>query len=149
VAEFEGFDAKEWDEHVNFAERGAEFADMIQTAPNHIHIIDNLEMDDEFYRVGGHIDAIWRALRGGVAIIALHKDPAKPWALGGMGSAKRPRLYLTLEPKKDLSGNIMRVRKFKNWRTKTNLKNRVFSYHLVRGCKIMPDDPPVKEVPPD
>jgi len=148
VSQFDDFNfvgAAEWDKHVHFAERGGDFADVVKLFPNDVHIIDNLEMDDEFYRVGSHVDAIWKALKGGVALIALHKDPAKAYGLGGMGSAKRPRMYLTLEPKKDLSGNIMRVRKFKNWRGDINLKNRVFGFKLVRGCKIISDDPPARE----
>ncbi len=138
VANFEDYDPTEWDEKVKFHEQSENFGDVVRLYPDAIHIIDNLELDDEFYRVGGLINDIWKALRKGVAIIGLHKDPGKSWALGGMGSVKRPRLYFTLEPKKDYTGNIMQVRKIKNWRDKlTNIKGKTFEFKLIRGCKIL------------
>ncbi len=138
VANFEDYDPAEWDEKVKFHEQSENFADVVRLYPDAIHIIDNLELDDEFYRVGGLINDIWKALGKGVAIIGLHKDPGKSWALGGMGSAKRPRLYFTLEPKKDYTGSIMQGRKIKNWRDKlTNIKGKTFEFKLIRGCKIL------------
>jgi hypothetical protein len=138
VSNFEDYIPGEWDKHVKFYERSEQFADVVGLYPDAIHIIDNLEMDDEFYKVGGLINEIFRALDKGVAIIGLHKDPGKSWALGGMGSAKRPRLYFTLEPKKDHSGNILQVRKIKNWRDKlTNIKGKTFEFKLLKGCRII------------
>jgi hypothetical protein len=137
VENFDDFDEKMWDEKVNFAERSEEFEDVVKLYPDAIHIIDNLELHDNFYLVGGMIDAIWRALGKGVVIIGLHKDKGKEYAQGGMASIKRPRLWLDLAPRKG-GGNTMKVGKFKNWRDKlTNIKNMTFDFHLVKGCKIV------------
>ncbi len=137
VENFDDFDEKLWDENVKFAERSGEFEDVVKLYPDAIHIIDNLELHDNFYLVGGMIDAIWRSLGKGVAIVGLHKDKGKDYAQGGMASIKRPRLWLDLAPRKG-GGNQMKVGKFKNWRDKlTNIKNMTFDYHLVKGCKIV------------
>lgn len=137
VENFDDFTAAEWDSKVNFAERADNFEDVVKIYPDAIHIIDNLELHDDFYVIGKMIDSIWRSLGKGVAIIGYHKDPNKIYAQGGMASIKRPRLWLDLMPRKG-GGNVMKVGKFKNWRDKmTNIKNRTFEYHLVRGCKIV------------
>jgi len=134
---FEDFDADLWVEKVKFAERDEKFEDVIKLYPDAIHILDNLEMHDDFYLVGREINAIWRALGKGVAIIGLHKEKGKEYALGGMQMAKRPKLWLNLESRKG-GGNIMKVAKIKNWRDKlTNIKNMTFDFHLIQGCRII------------
>ena len=134
---FENFNEQEWDEKIIFSERSENFADVVSLFPDAIHIIDNLEMNDNFYQVGGLIDSIWKALDKGIVFIGLHKDAVKEYGLGGMASVKRARLWLDLKPKKG-GGNIMQVNKFKNWRDKlTNIKGKIFEYRLVRGCKII------------
>lgn len=134
---FDTFVEEQWDEAIKFHERSENFADVVALYPDAIHIIDNLEMNDNFYMVGGLIDSIWRALDKGVAFIGLHKDPGKEYGLGGMASVKRTRLWLDLKPKKG-GGNIMEVKKFKNWRDKhTNIKGRILEYKLIKGCKIL------------
>ncbi len=138
VANFDDYNPEVWDQKVEFHERSEEFEDVIRLYPDGIHIVDNLEMHDDFYKISGYIDKIWRPLKGGIVFIALHKDPGKSWGLGGMGSAKRPRLIIRLEPKKDYSGNIASIRKINNWRDKmTNIKGKTFDYSLVKGCKII------------
>ena len=137
VENFEEFNEAKWDESVFFGERSDEFADVVSLYPDAIHIIDNLELHDNFYLVGGLLDSIWRGLGKGVVIVGLHKDKGKDYAQGGMAMAKRPRLWLNLEPRQG-GGNIMTVNKFKNWRDKlTNIKSRTFEYYLAKGCKII------------
>ena len=134
---FEDFDAKLWAEKVKFAERDEKFEDVVKLYPDAIHIIDNLEMHEDFYLVGKDINAIWRALGKGVAIIGLHKERGKNYALGGMQMAKRPKLWINLEPRQG-GGNVAKVCKAKNWRDKlTNIKNMALDYHLVKGCRII------------
>jgi hypothetical protein len=134
---FEGFNPEVWDEQIIFAERDTDFADVVNLYPDAIHIIDNLEMHDDFYKVGGLIDSIWKALNRGVAVIGLHKDPGKVYPQGGMAALKRPRLVIDLKPKKG-GGNIAEVTKAKNWRDQmVNIKGKVFEYRLVKGCKII------------
>ncbi len=134
---FETFDAETWDQQIIFAERDADFADVVMLYPDAIHIIDNLEMHDDFYKVGGLIDSIWKALNRGVAIIGLHKDPGKIYPQGGMAALKRPRLVIDLKPRKG-GGNIAEITKAKNWRDQmVNIKGKTFEYKLVKGCRII------------
>ena len=135
---FEDFNAEVWDERIVFSERSENFADVVALYPDAIHIIDNLEMSgDDFKNAGGLIDLIWKALDKGIAFIGIHMDPGREFPVGGMQSVKRARLWMHLRPQKG-GGNIMQVKKFKNWRDKlTNIKGKTFEYRLVRGCKII------------
>lgn len=137
VSKIEGFNIKEWDEKVVFAERDADFEDVVKLYPDAIHIIDNLEVHEDFWIVGGLIDKIWKALDRGVAVIGLHKDPAKKYGSGGMASVKRPRLVVELKGKRG-GGNIAEVTKAKNWRDQhTNIKGKQIEFYLVGGNKII------------
>lgn len=139
-----GFDADYWDKHVAIWERSAVFEDVI--IPDAINIIDYLDIQaagGEFYDVGKFIHRIWNKLQKGIAIIALQKDSAKDWGKGGLGSAERARLYLSLEPGNPTKGtpNVMKVLKIKNWRNRlTNIKGKEFSFRLTNGCTFKIDD---------
>lgn len=133
-----GFNVDYWDKHLSIWERSEIFEDVIM--PDAINIIDYLDIQaagGEFYDVGKFIHRIWNKLKKGVAIIALQKDSAKDWGKGGVGSAERARLYLSLEPGNPTKGepNIMKVLKIKNWRNRlTNIKGKEFPFRLVNGC---------------
>lgn len=89
-------------------ERYDNFADVIH--PDHISIIDYLDLNSEVYLVGAEIDAIYRKLKSGVAIIGLQKPPPttiltktgakrtieRDLAYGGGFTAKRAVLYITM-----------------------------------------------------
>ncbi len=88
-------------------ERYDNFADVIH--PDHISVIDYLDLNSEVYLVGAEIDAIFRKLRNGVAIIGLQKPPPtvtffkgvkkvidRDLAYGGGFTAKRAILYVTM-----------------------------------------------------
>ena len=88
-------------------ERYDNFADVVH--PDHLSVIDYLDMDSEVYLVGAEINAIFRKLNKGVAVIALHKPPPtvtyirgekkvydRDLAYGGGFSAKRAVLYITM-----------------------------------------------------
>lgn len=88
-------------------ERYDNFADIID--PNNISVIDYLDFNSEVYLVGTEIDAIFRKLQNGVAIIGLQKPAAttiivrgekksieRDLAYGGAFSAKRAQLYISL-----------------------------------------------------
>lgn len=88
-------------------ERYDNFADVID--PDHISVIDYLDLNSEVYLVGTEIDAIFRKLNKGVAIIGLQKPPPtvtfikgikkvieRDLAYGGGFTAKRAILYLSM-----------------------------------------------------
>lgn len=92
-------------------ERYDHFADVIH--PNHVSVIDYLDMNSEVYLVGSEIDAIFRKLKDGVAVIGLQKPPPvttyvhgvkktteRDLAYGGGFTAKRAVLYLSLSANK-------------------------------------------------
>lgn len=88
-------------------ERYDNFADIIH--PEHISVIDYLDLNSEVYLVGTEIDAIFRKLTTGVAVIGLQKPPPtvtyergvkkvrdRDLAYGGGFTAKRATLYITM-----------------------------------------------------
>lgn len=92
-------------------ERYDNFADVIE--PDHLSIIDYLDFNSEVYLVGAEIDAIFRKLTTGVAIIGLQKPPPskslfrgkevmveRDLAYGGGFSIKRAILYVSLSSNK-------------------------------------------------
>lgn len=91
----------------NVYERYDNFADVIH--PDHISVLDYLDLSSEVYMVGAEIDAIFRKLNKGVAIIGLQKPPPtvvyvrgvkkvyeRDLAYGGGFTAKRAILYITM-----------------------------------------------------
>lgn len=91
----------------NTFERYDAFADIID--PNHISVIDYLDLNAEVYMAGAEIDAIFRKLQTGVAVIAMQKPPPstilvrgvkkfidRDLAYGGAFTAKRSVLYISL-----------------------------------------------------
>lgn len=83
------------------------FADVIH--PDHISVIDYLDLNSEVYLVGAEIDAIFRKLDRGVAVIGLQKPPPsvslfkgekkyieRDLAYGGAFTAKRAVLYISM-----------------------------------------------------
>ncbi|KKN71843.1 hypothetical protein LCGC14_0416970 [marine sediment metagenome] len=91
----------------NVYERYDNFSDVIH--PDHISVIDYLDFNSEVYLVGAEIDAIFRKLNKGVAVIGLQKPPPsitfvkgvkkvieRDLAYGGGFTAKRSVLYISM-----------------------------------------------------
>ncbi len=91
----------------NVYEKYDNFADVIH--PDHISVIDYLDLNSEVYLVGTEIDALFRKLKQGVVVIGLQKPPAsvtfvkgvkkvieRDLAYGGGFTAKRAVLYITM-----------------------------------------------------
>jgi hypothetical protein len=89
-----------WEQYDNFA-------DVIE--PEHLSIIDYMDMNSELYLIGDEIDKIFRKLTTGCAIIGLQKPPAavtyvrgvkkvieRDLAYGGGFTAKRAVIYVSL-----------------------------------------------------
>jgi len=88
-------------------ERYDNFADVIH--PDKISVVDYLDLNSEVYLVGAEIDALFRKLNQGVALIGLQKPPPmvtfikgvrkvveRDLGYGGGFTAKRAVLYITM-----------------------------------------------------
>ncbi len=119
-------------------ERYDNFADVIN--PDHITVIDYLDMNSEFYLVGAEIDKIFRKLKKGVAIIGMQKPPPtviftkatgqkkvieRDLAYGGGVTEKRASLYITM------GNNKLKLHRVKTPRQpKVNPNNMTFSFNF-------------------
>jgi hypothetical protein len=99
------------DAPINAYERYDNFADVIK--PDHVSVIDYLDMNSDFYLAGVEIDAIFRKLTTGVVIIGMQIPPPsttfvkgvkktidRDYAYGGGTTAKRAFIYLSLSSHK-------------------------------------------------
>lgn len=121
----------DWAE-VNFMERSRDFSDVVE--PNKINIIDYLEMNDNFFAVGGTILSIWEKLAGtGLAVIAIQKEPKADLGRGGQFSMEKARLYLTMDY------NKITIKKGKNrMNPAVNPNNRSWTFQNIwGGCKFL------------
>ncbi len=95
----------------NTFERYDHFSEVIN--PDHISVIDYLDMQSEVYMAGAEIDAMFRKLKTGVVVVAMQKPPPsttfikgkktlvdRDLAYGGAFTAKRAVLYISLSDKK-------------------------------------------------
>jgi hypothetical protein len=111
--------------------RASNFADVVFPGPNQLNIIDFLEIHDEFYIVGRKIKEIHDRLNGGIAVIALQKNPGADTGLGGYRSLEVTRLALAID------SGVVKVSKAKNFRTDRNPNGLKKNFKLVDGCKII------------
>lgn len=120
----------------NVYERYDNYADVV--VPDHISVIDYLDMNSEVYLVGAEIDAIYRKLKSGVAVIGLQKPPPsvtyikgvkrvieRDLAYGGGFTAKRAILYITMGSNKL---KLLHVKSPKQKRV--NPQNMTFSFQF-------------------
>jgi len=124
---FEGIELQDW----NFTaeERSSNFTDVIR--PGCVNIIDYLEMSDNFWQVADYLKQIHDKLDGGIAIVALQKDPKAAQGRGGTFGLEKPRLYLNMD-----AGKIL-IRKAKNWtHPEQNPNGLVLNFKLVGGCNF-------------
>jgi hypothetical protein len=125
---FEGMDLQDW--NFEAEERSSNFTDVIR--PDCVNIIDYLEISDDFYLVSEYLKQIHDKLAGGIAIVALQKDPKADQGRGGTFGLEKPRLYLNMD------AGIIKIRKAKNWMNpEQNPNGLVLNYKLVGGCKFI------------
>jgi hypothetical protein len=74
--------------------------------PDDLNIVDYLEVNEDFFKVGLMIRKIYDRLNRGIAIINLQKDPNCSLGRGASMSIEKARLYLTLGVHKDDRGMI-------------------------------------------
>lgn len=114
----------------DFIERDSNFADVIR--PDSINIVDFMEVYEDFYKVGGYINQIYRRLKNGVAIIALQKNLGAEWGIGKDRTKEKARFYLTMGQGK------LTIKSAKNWAKETvNPVGKEFKYKLVKGAKFV------------
>ena len=106
--------------------------------PNAINIIDFLMVTDDFWKVGTQIKDIHISLRktGGIAIIALQKDPHKEFGRGGDITRELASLYVTLS-----QPGRAKIVKLKDWKMENNPNYKVCDYKLINGGKFVPTTP--------
>ena len=124
---------QEWTK-IHFKERTTNFADVIKQTPDAIHIVDFLEIYDNFYEVGLLIRDIYDALRGGVAIVSIQKNAGVSLGLGGARSIEKARLYLTMDYGKITitDAKLFEIRGI-------NPRGWQLDYKLHDGCKYQSD----------
>jgi len=123
----------EWGK-IKFKERGDDFADVIKQNPNAIHIVDFLEIYENFYEIGLPIKGIFDALDKGIAIIAIQKNAGVDLGIGGARSIEKARLYLSLD-----RGRIKIIDAKLFEQRNINPRGWILNYKLVDGCHYFPD----------
>ena len=111
--------------------RGENFGDAITGGTNKLILVDFLEIHDEFYAVGRAIKSIHDNLAGGVAIVALQKNPGSDVGLGGWRSAEVSRLYISLDRGR---GKITDAKNFRQ--PDKNPNGWVRKFNILHGCQI-------------
>ena len=115
----------------NFIPRVKDFLDILN--PDHLTIIDYLQLTDKFWLVAQDLDNIYNKLRKGVCIIAIQKKAGMKMGRGGDFAAERPRLYFTMEPGK------IHIHKMKNLVNPDKDPNgKWVRFKLWGGCKFVP-----------
>ena len=114
-------------------ECGRNYADAVSEFPNDVHIIDYLEVNDNFSQeIGDGIRAIHEALDTGIALVFLQKDYGAMYGRGRGFSTQRPRLYFTME------GGEAKIIKCKNRVDGTESYNgKTVGFKIIDGCNII------------
>lgn len=115
----------------NFLSRTADYLDVIH--PDRLTIIDYLMVTKDAYLIGDELDAIFRKLNKGIAIVAIQKKKGELLGRGKDFALERPRLYMTM------GDNKLNIIKGKNWVDKTvNPNGKFIPFKLWGGCKFVP-----------
>jgi hypothetical protein len=133
LSKWEGIEPGDW--KTNFYERSSDFAGVID--PDGINIIDYLEVNDEFWKIGSVITDIHDRLSGGVAVVCIQKNAGTDYGRGGTFGAEKPRLYLSMDR---LDGrHTMKIVKAKNWKGGDNPNGKQVFVKIYGGWKIEKD----------
>jgi len=119
--------------NMKFYERSNDFASAIKRNPDDIHIVDYMQMFDNFYLMAEYIDRIGKAINNGLAFIAIQKPKGRDEGLGGERTKDLSRLYLAMSP------GCLKIVKAKNWKDpKYNPNGLEMCFKLSEGCHFYP-----------
>lgn len=129
LLKFSDIPLKDW-KKIKFKERSSNFSDVVD--PEGLTLIDFLEINDDFYRIGALLKEVYDKLTSGVCVIALQKNKGKEFGRGGEMGLEKPRLYLAMEPGK------IKVIKAKAWAKEgVNPNGLQREFKLVQGAKFI------------
>lgn len=111
-------------------ERGDNFSDVIR--PDEINVIDYIEVNDEFWKVGAMIKEIHDKLNHGMALIFLQKKEGAKYGVGAEFGIHKSRLYLNMEKGRS---EIVKCKNFANPNRDPN--GMVSYYQLDEGYKFV------------
>jgi len=123
-------------------ERSNHFGDVVGMNPDAIHIIDYLDLNQDLFMVGKEIDDIYHKLGNGVAFIGIQRNPfnkSNDYGYGGVFSAKRAKLYLSIDTKREMGRmvNTLKIVKARGWADKTfNPNGQVFNFSIRNGIQL-------------
>lgn len=138
MAKFEDLTLSDWhDAGFEVRERFGNFHDVIKPGKGNINIVDYLEVNDEFYAVGGMIRAIHERLDGAIAVIALQKDKGRDLGRGGMFTIEKPRLALAVDYHPEKGCGTIKIVKAKNFRAGLNPNGMTMDFNIVGGAKLV------------
>lgn len=128
---FGNLDIEEWDRLVELYPASLHFEDFIK--PDHINIVDFLEVFEEFWRIGEPIQQMASKLNEGILIVAIQKNPNVDVGLGGNRAMEKAKLVLSLDPGK------IKILEAKNWADGiiTSPKGKSWTYKLVGGARFL------------
>jgi len=128
--------------HFHAYERSESFEDVIKPGRQVLNVIDYLEVGDEFYKIGSHLNAIHRNLRGAVAIIAIQKrDRNSDMPLGAQRALEKPRLAIALKAGNRSEPNVAKILKCKNRKTEHSMIGKSRPFKLIGGCELRAESP--------
>lgn len=121
-------------------ERAEDFQDVIVPGKNSLNVIDFLEVHDEFYIIGRKIKEIHDRLDGGIAIIAIQKNPGNDAGLGGFRSLEVARLAIALDYGRV---KIVKAKNFKD--PELNPNGLLRDFKILYGCQLITKEDWFKE----
>lgn len=110
-----GANIDEWDKQVDFyAKKDVTSAFDNYIHPEHINIIDYIEIYDDYGSIAGALRDIADKLTTGIAIVAIQKKAGMTHGYGGEGTVNRSQLYINIDRNEiDPRKRIATVRKLK------------------------------------
>ncbi len=95
--------------------------------PDHLNIIDWVEMSDDFYKVGAILKAIQQRLRHGMAVVVIQKGEGAALGMGGQFSEHRASYYWAVDEGRFLFKKAKEYNRF-------NPNGRTFGFDIAEGC---------------
>lgn len=138
LEKFDDITLDEW--HINAIERSFDFEDILNG--DRISIIDYMEMLDDFWLVGKHLQAIHNKMQGkrGLTIVAIQKKRGQQLGRGAEFALEKPRLYLSMGTEV-VEGkgpqHFLEVVKAKNWAGSVNPNGLKINFKLIDGCLFL------------